>query len=299
MKVAYYPGCTLKTKAQNFETSALAVSEKLGYELEEIDDWVCCGTVYSLADDDLMHHLAPIRNLIHAQDMGHDKVVTMCSMCYNTLARANNLAKNDSETLDTINMFLSQVGEKGNENPYRANTDVIHFLEFLHDNTTWENLAQEVEKKLNDLPLATYYGCTLTRPEDISIDENIEDPYIMERMVHALGGKSIETIYKTECCGSYNTVNLPDVVVERTYKIINTARKAGAEALILSCPLCEFNLDERQKETAEKYTSFEKMPVLYFTQILALTLGVPADKVGLDNHYVDPKPLLKKYKLLE
>lgn len=298
MKIAYYPGCTLKTSAQNFETSAIAASKVLGIEFEEIPTWNCCGTVYSLSSDDLLHQLAPIRNLIHVQDMGHKQVVSLCSMCYNTLHSANELVRNDTEKLETINAFLSQ-GVTGNENEYKTEVDVVHLLPILQQKEFWEKIPKLVKKSLGDMKVATYYGCTLTRPSEASIDENIEDPQILEYLLEMVGGKPIETIYKTECCGAYNTVNEPGIVVDRTYTIIKAAQKAGAEALILSCPLCDFNLDDRQKETAEKYTDFEKMPIFYFTQLLALALGVDEKECGFDQHYVDPYPLLKKYNLIK
>ena len=88
-RLLYYPGCTLKTTALNFDDSAVAMAKALGIELEELKRWYCCGTVYSLATDDVIHQLAPIRNLVRVQEQGEDQIVALCSMCYNTLKRAN------------------------------------------------------------------------------------------------------------------------------------------------------------------------------------------------------------------
>ena len=107
MKIAYYPGCTLKTKSKNLEVPGIAAMAELGVELEELERWNCCGVTFSLADDDLIHVVAPVRDLVRVKESGHDKVVTMCSMCYNTLAQANHLMRTDEEKRKTINTFMS------------------------------------------------------------------------------------------------------------------------------------------------------------------------------------------------
>ena len=106
MDLSYYPGCTLKTKGKNLEDSTIASMQALGINLVELPRWNCCGTVFSFADDDLIHHLAPIRNLIRAKEAGDSKVVALCSFCYNTLKRVNLLIKNDPEKRNTINNFM-------------------------------------------------------------------------------------------------------------------------------------------------------------------------------------------------
>jgi heterodisulfide reductase subunit B2 len=127
MKIGYYPGCTLKTKAKNLEDAALAALEALGIEVTELERWNCCGAVYSLADDDLIHHVAAVRDLVRAQEQGYDKVVTLCSQCYNVLARANLMMREDEEKRDTINRFMDE------EPDYRGEVEVVHFLGILRD----------------------------------------------------------------------------------------------------------------------------------------------------------------------
>jgi heterodisulfide reductase subunit B len=287
MKISYYPGCTLKTKAKNFEESTLCALKTLGLEVEEIDRWNCCGTVFSLAADDIIHHVAPIRNLIRTREAHSDAVLTPCAMCYNTLKRANEKVKNDPETLKTINTFIDAEGIA-----YHGDVRVFHPLELLRDELTFEKLAAKVVKPLTSLKVANYYGCLLVRPKEIGLDD-VENPRVMENLDRALGAVPVDFPHKTECCGSYETVDHPEIVAERTMTILSSARDRGAEVVAVSCPLCAFNLDDRQKQTAQLYSGFKTIPVLYFSQLLAIALGCPEESLRLDLHYVDPKPVLK------
>ncbi len=292
MKLSYYPGCTLKNHAKNFEDSTLCSLEHLGIEVEEIPRWNCCGTVFSLATDDLMHHLAPIRNLIRVKESGSDSVMTLCSMCFHTLKAANLRMKSEPEDLDKINDFMYKENIK-----YEGDVKVLHLLEILRDEIKFENLTKKVVKPLKNLKIANYYGCLLVRPKEIGIDK-MENPTIMEDLSLALGADPVDFPYKTECCASYQTVDKPEIVADRTYSILTSACKLGAEAVAVSCPLCAFNLDQRQKKTLEKYPDFKTVPILYFSQLMAIALDCPEESLGFDLHYVDPKPLLKEKKLI-
>ncbi len=292
MKISYYPGCTLKNNARNFEDSTLCSLKHLGVEIKELSRWNCCGTVFSLATDDLMHHLAPIRNLIRVKEANTDTVMTLCAMCYNTLKRANERVKKDPESLDKINQFMYR-----EEIDYQGDVKVLHLLELLKDEVKFEKVAEKVAKPLKDLKVASYYGCYLVRPREIGLDD-VENPTILENLMSALGATPIDFPYKTECCAAYQTVDKPEIVAERTYHIINSAREQGAEVAAVSCPLCAFNLDHRQKETVQIYPEFKHMPVLYFTQLMAIAFGCPEDKLTFNLHYIDPKPILKERGLI-
>ncbi len=286
MKVSYYPGCTLKSNAKNFEGSTLCSLKELGVEVQELKRWNCCGTVYSLATDDLIHHLASIRNLIRVKEAQTDWVMTLCAMCYNTLKRVNERIKADPESLEKIHKFMDE--EKVS---YEGDVKVRHLLELLRDDIKFENIAKKVRKPLKNLKVASYYGCLLVRPKEIGFDD-LENPQIIDNLMTALGAKAIDFPYKTECCGAYQTVDKPDIIAERTFSILTSARNQGAEVVAVSCPLCAFNLDYRQKETAQKYSEFKTMPILYFTQIMAIALGCEEKDLHFDLHYVNPKPML-------
>ncbi len=285
MKIPYYPGCTLKTQANGFETSAIKVAGTLDIDFEELERWNCCGTVFSQASDNLMQYLAPIRNCIRVQEAGFDKFVTLCSMCYNTMKRANLQVAHDDEKLKTINSFMYR------EEDYRGSVEVFHLLEMLRDEVGFEKISKKVIKKLSGLKVAPYYGCMLTRPQEVGIDD-LEEPRIMEDLIRALGAEVIDDPLRGECCGSYHTVNAKDLVTERTRMIVSSAKNRGADVIILSCPLCEFNLDTRQKDTKEKYSDFTGIPILYFTQLMALAFGLREEVCRFDLHYIDPRPVL-------
>ncbi len=287
MKISYYPGCTLKTAAANLESSAIATAALLGVDLIELERWNCCGGVYSLAKDDLMHQVAPIRNLVHAQQAGSERIVTLCAMCYNTLKRANFLVKGDEEKRGKINNFMDR------EEDYQGGVRVLHMLELLRDEIGVERITKAVTRKLDGLRVAPYYGCLLLRPADIGVDD-LEEPTIMRQILECTGLEGIDIPYKTECCGSYHTVNQVDVVVDRTRDILDSAVKRGADAVAVSCPLCFFNLDRRQKELKEVHRGFTGIPIFYFTQLLAIALGAGAEKCGFELHHVNPIPLLER-----
>ena len=172
MQYFYYPGCTVKTSAKNLEASAYAIMEALGHELVEMDPWNCCGVVASLTDDDLMHHIAPLRNLIHVEDQGGDKIITLCDMCNNTLKQTNLRMKEKPEDLETLNSFMDR------ENDYKQTVSVLHFLEFLRDEVGFDVLKKKVKKPLKGMKIMPYYGCNLLRPREVAIDD-AEDPTIL------------------------------------------------------------------------------------------------------------------------
>ena len=292
MKLSYFPGCTLKNHAKNFEDAALCSLEQLGVEVEELHRWNCCGTVFSLSTDDLIHHVAPIRNMIRSKEIGLDKMMTLCAMCYNTLKRSNERMKAEPENLDIINDLMYK-----EEIKYEGDVEVLHLLEVLRDEIKFESIAEKVKKPLKDLKVASYYGCYLVRPQEIGIDD-VENPTVLEELTKALGATPVDFPYKTECCGAYQTVDKPEIIAERTYQILTSAHQMGAEVVMVSCPLCAFNLDQRQKATVQKYPEFKHIPIVYFSQLLALALDCPEESLKLDLHYIDPKPLLKERGLI-
>ena len=297
MKIPYYPGCTMKADKGNgtgFEQSALASAATLGIKLVEMPKWYCCGTVYSTASDDLMKHLGSVRDLSKIQQAGDNKLVTLCSMCYNTLAMVNVMLKQEPDKLNTINEFMAP-----EEEAYRGEVDVLHYLQILKMDVGFDKIASRVQTPLKGLKVAPYYGCVLTRPEDVAIDD-MEEPRIMHDLLNVLGAEVIDDPFKVECCGSYQTIGpMKEAVIERTYRIVQNMANNGAEAIVLSCPLCEFNLDARQKDALEQHPDLPRIPILYFSQLLALALGLDPDLCKFENHHIDPRPLLAKLNVLK
>ncbi len=285
--VPYFPGCTCKADALPFEVSAKAMMRELGIELREWDRWTCCGTVYSLTTDDLIPQLGPARNLIRVQEEGSDRVVTICSMCYSTLKQSAMMFDEDEEKLQKLNDFLYD------EVDYEGGVRVMHLLELLRDDVGWDAVKERVKQPLKGLRVAPYYGCTLVRPVEVGIDDR-EAPTVMEDLLRALGATVVDSPFKVECCGSYETVNRPELVAEKCHRILSDAVGRGADLVITSCPLCEFNLDDRQGTITAIAPRFPGIPVLYFTSLVALAFDLPREEWGLESASVDPMPVLKE-----
>ena len=292
MKLLYYPGCTLKTSAKNLEKSAFAIMEALGYELVEMKDWNCCGVVASLTDDDLMHHLAPLRNLIHAEDEGEDKIITICDMCCNTLKQTNYRIKQIPDDLETLNSFMDK------ENDYKGTVKIMHLLEFIRDEIGFDVLKKKVKNPLKNMKIMPYYGCMMLRPREVAIDD-AEEPTIMSDLLKSLGAEVVDNPFKIECCGSYHTIEEKSLVSNRAYRITNYAIDRDSDAIMLSCPLCRFNLDYRGKEAETIYNSYKQIPIFYYTQLIAVALGLDSKYYGFEDHEVDPILLLKKRGIFE
>lgn len=287
MKLLYFPGCTLKTSAKNLEQSAFAVMDALGHEMVEMDDWTCCGVVSSLSDDDLMRHLAPLRNLIHVEDQGENKLMTLCDMCCNTLKQTNLRVKERSDDLETLNAFMDR------ENDYKGTVEVLHFLEFLRDEVGFATIKKMVRNPLKAIKIMPYYGCMLLRPREVAVDD-AEEPRILNDLLVALGAEVVDNPFKIECCGSYNTIEEKELVSKRAHRITNFALERDADAIMLSCPLCKFNLDYRGKEAEKMFKGYKQIPIYYYTQLIAVALGLDSSVYGFDQHVVDPTLLLKK-----
>jgi heterodisulfide reductase subunit B len=287
MKFPYYPGCALYTKAKPLNTSLHASFEALGIELDELANWYCCGTTFALARDNRMSLIAPLRILAKARKQG-DSLLVPCSICYNTLKRANYILKHDPEALQIINEHL--------EESYDTNENIVHPFEYLRDNK--ELVKKNLKKNLGGLKLGCYYGCLLLRPEEEIQFDDPEAPTIIENIVSLLGAEPIDFPLKVGCCGAYLVVNSPDAASEACYKLLRNAQLNGAEAVITACPLCHYNLDALQKRIKLAHPEFQDIPIFYFSQILAVALGVEKDKLGLEQNKVSPVGLLKEHALL-
>ena len=290
--LSYYPGCTLKTKAANFERSALAVLRHAGVEVTELKDWTCCGAVFSQTQDSLMYQVAPIRTLIRARESGNSRLLTLCSMCYNTLKRAALFVEADEERSETLNSLMDL-----EETEYRpGDVDVVHILNVL------DELGEDRIRELSDgdgceIKVAPYYGCLLLRPQEVAVDK-MEDPDIMERILAAAGLDPVYFPFRNECCSAYHVVSREAIAEDRTRKIVGSAVKNGADVIAVSCPLCSYNLDAMQKRILSEDSTFQTVPILYLTQLMAMRMGLGADEQDFSLHYVDPRPVLKEKGLL-
>ncbi len=278
MKYGYYPGCTLKKNAAAFEASALRVMEIAGIEFREMDVWNCCGTSFGLSIDLLVHQIAPVRNILRARQQGFDAIVTLCSICYNTLKRADAFLTSDAVVKRRITSFLDEYG------PYEGGFPVFHLLEVLEDRVGLDVVKAKVSKPLAGLKAAPYYGCMLVRPESLGFD-SMERPGRLRRFLAALGADPVDFPMATECCGTYHAVYDKETAGDFTLRVLESARSRGAEVVVTSCPMCHHNLDRGQEEIRKKQPGFDPVPVIYFTQAAALAMGEPAAKLGFETHF--------------
>ncbi|MGI6096543.1 MAG: CoB--CoM heterodisulfide reductase iron-sulfur subunit B family protein [Dethiobacteria bacterium] len=260
MRYSFYPGCTLKTKAKRFEDTALKSAAALGIDLQELEEWQCCGAVFPLASDELVTLLSPVRALNAAAEKGQP-LVTLCSACHHVLKRANEVIRSKNDVREKVTDYL--------EIDYDGSGKVIHFLELLRDEIGFDTLAEKVKEKLEGRKLAAYYGCLLLRPQEAMQFDDPEDPQIIEDFLVALGADVIEYPYRTECCGAYLSVTEKELAEDRVGRIISSAKKNGVEGLVVACPLCHYNLEQFQNDNPE-----QAIPIYYFTELLAEALGL-------------------------
>jgi len=289
MDYLYFPGCTLYTKAKNFDQTARTCSRLLGFELKELTNWTCCGATFPLATDNVMALLPPTRILANAREEGA-VLTTLCAICFNVIKRTNRVIQGDEEKRNKINSFI--------EKNYQGDLRILHYLEILKKEIGFSQLKEKVKKNLAGLKAAAYYGCMLLRPFDEMEFDDKERPTIFEEFLETLGAKAVDFPFKIECCGSFQSVGSPDVATECAYKILGSAIKNNAEVIVSTCPMCTFNIDHKQADIKQKHLDFKTIPVLYFTQILGLAMGVEAETLGFEQNAVDPLPLLKGKGLL-
>jgi len=278
----YYPGCTLSTQAEAYDRSGRAVASALGIGMQELAEWQCCGATFPLALDDSLALVAPTRVLCQARELG-EQVVVLCAICFHVLRRCQALLARDAEMLERINWFIDQ--------SYAGDLRVVHFLEVLRDEVGWGMVTSSVVRSLAGLRIAPYYGCLLLRPYDeIGLDDP-EDPVILHDLITALGAEVAPFPYATECCGSYLIAKEPRIPAMLSGEILQSARDAGADVIATACPLCQFNLDYPQRPREADGIGRE-IPVVYFTQLMAVALGLPEETWGFEDQYVDARPLL-------
>ncbi len=265
MKLLYYPGCSVKRNAIEYEESTLAVLEKIGVEVKELDKWYCCGVMYSLSSDDLIRHLGAVRTLVKTQvesrSYGSSNLLVLCPMCFNVLKRVDKLLKSDPDKLETISKFMDE------EERYQFGVNVLHLLEILV--LYRDRIRESVLRKPDGLKIACYYGCTVLRPKDIGVD-NPEDPRIMDEIVATTGAEVIHYPFKSECCGAYQSLLNREAVVDKSSSIIREAAVRGANVLLTICPLCHYNL----RLALESMKRPPEITIAYLSEYLAYVMGL-------------------------
>lgn len=258
MRVSYFPGCTLKNKAKDLDVYAYKCAEVLGITLEEIEEWQCCGGVFTTAKDEIATKLSSVRALKYANEK-EQPLVTVCSACHNVIKQTNYAIQNDKEFADKVNNYMDE--------PYYGETQVYHYLEMLKALVGFDTLKEKVVNPLKDKKIGAYYGCLLLRPSGILQMDDPENPSIIEDFISALGAKPVVYAKRNECCGGYIALESPELAKKNSNAVVENAKAAGAEMIITACPLCRYNLIKNGAD----------IPVVYITELLAEALGIKED----------------------
>jgi heterodisulfide reductase subunit B len=283
VRVTYYPGCSLEGTAIDYAASIGAVAGLLDLELAELEDWNCCGATAAHSTNHYLALALPARNLALAEAAGLD-VVVPCALCFNRLKAADQALK----------------GPEGAELglTYKGDLKIWDLLDYLSQEPYLTALAQRVARPLTGLKAVGYYGCLAARPPAVTGKADYENPRNMERLLQVLGASPLDWSYKTDCCGAGLAVARPDIIDTLVSRLYERALAAGAEALVVSCQMCQANLDLTQRRIAHKFGKDYYLPVLYFTELIGLALGHPEVKRWLAGHLVDPLPLLEQKGLI-
>jgi heterodisulfide reductase subunit B len=276
---AYYPGCTLHSTAKEYDVSARAVCKQMGIELQELEGWTCCGASSAHTTNEMLATTLPARDLRSAEATGLPLAVA-CAMCFNRLKHtAHALA--DKEIMDRTAKAIG--GSLSNK------TEVVHLLEIMYD----RRKSMTVSRPLKGLKVASYYGCLLVRPREITQFDDPENPQMMDKLMVTLGAQPLEWDFKTACCGASLPLSRQDIVVKLSSRILIQAKRLGADCVAVACPMCQMNLDAYQNEMEKQSGQKINMPILYFTQIAGLAMGLSPRALDLDKHFTDPMPMLK------
>lgn len=286
---SYYPGCSLHASGKEYDESTRELFKSLGIGLSEVPDWICCGATPAHNVDELLSLSLCAKNLELADGVEGDLAVA-CAACFSRLKTAQHKLEQNDEKRHQVEYALDA--------PLHLEKPVKHLLEILAKDYGLERLADAVKKPLDGLKVACYYGCLLTRPPEVPELDCTEAPTIMERVIGAAGAEPVAWSHRLECCGANFTLSRPGVVLQLSGEILASARRAGADCIMVACPLCHGNLDIRQAEIEEASGTKYNMPVFYMTQLLALAAGVASSRLGLESMIVSPMGLLKEKNLL-
>ena len=272
MKLSFYPGCSLEGMAKDYSRSVVAVFQHLGIELVEIDDWSCCGATAAHSLDEMMAVTLPARNLAMADKLGLD-MVTSCANCFNRLRFSQN-----------------KLRERAYDVPWKISDDLqVHDMtRFLAEPAMLDRIKQHTVLPLSGLKMVCYYGCQMVRPPKITGFTDYENPQTLDRIAEAVGAEVLDWSYKSTCCGASIGIGRKEIQDSLTQRLLAKARQTGAEAIVVSCPLCQANLDMIQRGSGR-----DVLPVFYFTELLTLAFGDDRSaRHWFRMRFADPLPLL-------
>jgi heterodisulfide reductase subunit B2 len=283
--IAYYPGCSLHRTSIEYDLSTRAVLSTLGVALEEPKNWSCCGSTPAHSTDRYLSVSLPLGNALAMEKEGFDHITTPCPSCFIRLRTA----QRESRTDGIEERFLAEWGELPS-----PDLKIDHILQTITERIGYQRVQEKILSPLRGLKVVCYYGCIITRPPKITGSSEYEYPAGMDRLMDAVGATPIDWSYKTRCCGATLSITQPTIARRMTEKILQNAKRVGADVVVVACPLCQINLDTRQEQIAEESGETFDIPILYFTQLLGLAFGIHPSQLGLNKHIVDPGLLVDR-----
>lgn len=282
-RFTYYPGCSQSGSAEEYGDSSEAVCAALGIKLVELPDWNCCGASSAHMTNDLLSVALPGRGLADARKLGGSMMV-VCAACYSRMKIAQHRILSDETVARKVEAAVGA-------DP-RFTGEVRHLLDVLVNDLGISAIKDAAKVSLEGVRAVPYYGCLLVRPPEFCFCDSVENPTELDRLIRALGAEVRPWSFKTDCCGGSLSLSRADVVQKLVNKIFVRAEEAGANCIVTACPMCVANLEMRQKPSRFSYEVPHPVPVLYFTELLALAMGLPGVEGWLKSHLIDPMPLV-------
>ncbi len=283
--IGYYPGCSGSGTSVEYDLSTRAVCQRLGVVLADIPDWSCCGSTPAHTVDHVLSAALSARNLELAAKEGCSMVTTPCPSCLTNLRTAWH-KMHDTQFTSRVRALL--------ETDCTELAEVRSTLQVLVEEVGTTAVAEQVTRPLSGLKVACYYGCIMNRPPELMQFDDPENPMAMDNLMAACGATVLPFPLKVECCGAAAGIPRKDIVAELTGRLLDAAAALGADAVVTACPLCQMNLDLRQEQANAARGTHHALPVFYFTQLMGLALGIPAQELGIAKLVVDPKPCLEQ-----
>jgi heterodisulfide reductase subunit B2 len=282
---AYYPGCSLESLATSYNLSTLEVAQTLGVDLKEIKDWNCCGATAYFPVDELLAHTLVARNLALAEKDGLSDFVAPCSACYKNAYFTNAYLKKDPDLAEHINYALEADNLHVN-----GTMKVRHLIEVFIEDVGLEEIGKKITHPLKGLRVAPYYGCQLLRPR--KENENVENPQFFESLLSALGAEPVDYPSKTRCCGGSLIITNRKAALDMVHILLQDAVNRKADVIATTCPMCNVNLEVYQSQVNREFGTQFAIPVMYFTQLMGVALGIKPGKLGIGKELVPGEPVL-------
>ena len=288
MRYGYYPGCSLESISAEYDHSMRALFHALDVQIEDLKDWICCGTVAAASMSHLIGLGTPLWNVAQAKRMGFDQLIAPCSACVYHFKHAVRKVEANPALRAEIEGIL--------EMPLDDAPPTIHPLELLSTDPFEARIRALVSpgRDLSNLKVVSYYGCHVSRPARVMQFDDPENPQSMDRVLTWVGAHVSDWKCKVDCCGAHFNLIKPDIVVDLCIPIIEAALEVGADAIVVACPMCQANLDTRQAEISKKMGRPVNIPILYFSQVLGYAMGISDAALGLKKHIVNPIPLMSE-----